>query len=309
MSLENKIAEGKIFVAGKELLQPREIPSIVVAGRTIPEVWENAVLATWEFGTTVPTEYDGQEDPESRDATVMMMVGSPFEEPRIHKTLPVGLDELALYVKEVTHGIRDNRIRTKDHEGWSYSYHDRMKNWPGIEGWERMLKGQEVDLPGIDQLDLLVKKLAVAPHSRRAQAVTWVPPLDAEHHEPPCLQRVWCRIVQSPDGNFLEMNTHWRSRDAFKAAFMNMFAMTELQKILAQKVSDLSGRQINVGRYVDMVDSFHIYGSYERRKEVQLFLKRVQNSPFEKRVFRSDDEVVLQEFAMANEALRLEINK
>jgi thymidylate synthase len=58
------------------------------------------------------------------------------------------------------------------------------------------------------------------------------------------------------------MNTHWRSRDAYKASFMNIFALTDLQKTMAEKISKKLGAEVSVGRYVDISDSFHIYGSY-----------------------------------------------
>lgn len=52
-----------VFVAGKEILRPNEIPSIAVSGKSLPEVWETAVLATHEFGCSIPTEYDQEIDP------------------------------------------------------------------------------------------------------------------------------------------------------------------------------------------------------------------------------------------------------
>ena len=77
----------------------------------------------------------------------------------------------------------------------------------------------------------LLKILLNAYYTRRAQAITWDPELDAKHHEPPCLQRLWFRILEDPEkGLVLNMNTHWRSRDAYKAAFMNIFALTDLRK-------------------------------------------------------------------------------
>lgn len=277
----------KAFIVGKELLRSNEIPTILVYGDTLPEAWETAVLATLEYGSSIPTEYDQPIDPESKDASVMIVVTDPFKEPRIHKNLPGGLDDLAVYVREVVEGIHDDWVREG---GWSYSYHDRLVNWPG--------RGT-IEFPSnVDQIEALVQKLAVAPYSRRAQAITWVPPIDQKHDEPPCLQRVWCRVVRTEqNSHLLEMNTHWRSRDGLKAAFMNMFALTELQRKIAQDISRISGRDIQVGRYVDVSDSFHIYGSYLRKGEADWFLKATQKSSFEKRVFRTDDPKVKREFA------------
>ena len=296
--MEKLVANRKIAV-NKEGLSSNEIPSIAVWGETLPEVWENAVLATLVFGANIPTEYDQEVDPESKDATVMLTITNPLGEPRIHKALPCGYDDLEVYVREVIDGVHDHRVGSR---GWSYSYHDRLVNWPG--------KGsEEFNFPAINQIDELAKKLAQVPHSRRAQAITWMPLVDSRHHEPPCLQRIWGRVVGSEEKYLLEMNTHWRSRDAFKASFMNIYALTLLQQEIAEKVSELSGKEIKVGRYIDVSDSFHIYGSYIRRGEMARFLKNIQEKPFVSRTARSDNPLIQKEFARGREKLMREKNE
>lgn len=282
-----------VFVAGKEKLMPNEIPSISVYGESLPEAWETAVMATYEFGCSIPTEYDQDIDPDSKDASMMMTIAKPLKEPRIHLALPAGIEELAVYVHEVVDGVHDHWVREK---GWSYSYHDRLKNWPGIDSWEKTGIRGEFELPYIDQINVLTEKLIEAPHSRRAQAITWYPPVDAGHHEPPCLQRLWCRVIKSDDEHFLEMNDHFRSNDAFKATFMNLYALTELQKRIADELSEKTGREIGVGRLVHLADSFHIYGSYIRKGEIDDFLSILEDRSFEDRVWRSDDIFVEKEF-------------
>jgi thymidylate synthase len=42
---------------------------------------------------------------------------------------------------------------------------------------------------------------------------------------------------------------------------MNIFALVQLQKLIAERVQDLSGMPIKVGRYCHIADSYHIYGS------------------------------------------------
>ena len=84
------------------------------------------------------------------------------------------------------------------------------------------------------------------------------------------------------------MNSHWRSRDAYKAAFMNMYALTDLQRWLAEEIGKRMGEPVSVGRYVDISDSYHIYGAYFQEFN-ERFLKLVRERPFEKRVWRTDD--------------------
>jgi thymidylate synthase len=81
------------------------------------------------------------------------------------------------------------------------------------------------------------------------------------------------------------MNTHWRSRDLYKAWFMNVYAITDLQRIIAEKISKKINRQVTVGRYVDISDSLHIYGSYF--KDVGKEVEKMRQSPFTERCWQS----------------------
>ena len=244
---------------------------ILVEGDTLPEVWEKAVLETWEKGELFRTEYDRPQDPPSRDATVIMVVNKPFQEPRIHRAFPGGLEDLEIYTQEVVEGIHDHWISPQEGK-WSYTYHQRLYAYP---------YGEET----IDQMSEVVEKLRRVPYTRRAQVITWNPHLDLRSEDPPCLQRCWFRIREEEGKKELILNTHWRSRDGFKASFMNMFALTELQRRIAGILSEHMGEEIEVGRYVDISDSFHIYGSYF--KEFEGFLKTIRERDFRERTWET----------------------
>jgi thymidylate synthase len=203
---------------------------VVAHGRTLPEAWEQSLLLLEKEGGLVYTEY-GQW---SIDAPAVIEVEEPFAEPRVHLKGVVsgslkGLDE---YAAEVADGIHDDRVRE-----YGYTYHERL--------FAYKLPSGEV----IDQVAQALAKLAEAPHSRRAQAITWQPWKDPRSEHPPCLQRLWFRVV----GGRLEVHAHMRSNDALKAAFMNMYAFTELQRRLAETLD------AEVGRYLHFADSYHVY--------------------------------------------------
>jgi len=248
------------------------IPVLKVEGDTIPEVWERAVLACWEKGVGVKTEYDKPGDPPSRDCSMVMVVRDPLGEPRIHRAFPGGLEDLEIYRLEVVDGLHDHWIKPEEGK-WSYTYHQRLYSY---------------DYAGerIDQIEYAIAKLAEASHTRRAQAITWNVKTDRIVTDPPCLQRLWFRLTDNGEGGqTLNVNAHWRSRDAYKAAFMNLFALTDLARAVAEKLAERTGRPVALGRYAEFVDSFHIYGSYFSQFEG--FLKTVKTRRFEDRVWNS----------------------
>src|SRR4030042_3697314 len=86
------------------------IPVISITADCLPEAWEKAVLAVWDKGFDVKTQYDKSQDPPSKDATVMIAVSDPFSEPRIHKNFPGGPEELESYRQGSVQGITDHLI-------------------------------------------------------------------------------------------------------------------------------------------------------------------------------------------------------
>jgi thymidylate synthase len=293
------------------------IPALCVTAKTLPEAWEQSVLVAWEQGAAIRTEYDRPDDPPSRDCTMMVVVEEPFTEPRIHRAFPGGLEDLEKYRAEVVEGVHDDWIAPAEGK-WTYTYHQRLFAYGSRLAYFSPFKdsgqlayvgdGETAPIAPVDQIEYVCRKLAEAPHSRRAQAVTWIPFADPATDDPPCLQRVWCRVWETRDeshedegGPVLVMNTHWRSRDAYKAAFMNMWALTDLQAQIAARVGELRGEEIAPGRYVDISDSYHIYGSYFDDFQMR-FLRSVRERPYEERVWstgfaREFFEIARQELA------------
>ena len=197
----------------------------------------------------------------------------------IARAWELSLLELQEYVMEVCDGIKDHLVRDptdpKDTR-WEYTYH------------QRLFKYEVPSLKPFDQIEILAQKLIQTPHSRRAQAITWKVWEDNACYDPACMQSVWCRILEQEGQPVLSMNVRFRSNDAYKAAFMNIFALVQLQQRIARRISELSGREVIIGRYVHMADSYHIYGSYFREFEAR-FLGALQKRSFEQRTMRYAD--------------------
>lgn len=259
------------------------IPVISITAECLPEAWEKAVLAVWENGFEIKTQYDKPQDPPSKDATVMVTVTDPFNEPRIHKNFPGGPEELESYRQEVVNGIHDHWIDPSAGK-WTYTYHERLFSYCPVED----IRNSDTPKPfkKVNQIQYIIDYLSKAGHSRRAQAITWMPTADPITDDPPCLQRIWCRLLANDEGRLtLNMNTHWRSRDLYKAWFMNVYALTDLQKTIAEGISQNKGVPVKVGRYVDISDSLHIYGSYFN--EVAPEVEKMRSSPWHQRTWDS----------------------
>jgi len=250
----------------------------MVEGNNLAEAWEKSLVSAYANGFEIKTEYDKPDDPPSKDCTMTIVVRDPLAEPMIHKDLPGGLDDLQEYVMEVLDGIKDHCIRNPDDPEdtrWEYTYHQRLFGYT-------FPRSNEV----IDQIELLSEKLAKTPHTRRAQAITWKVWEDNFCYDPACLQSIWCRLLQADEDRWLlNTNVRFRSNDAYKAAFMNMFALIQLQVKIAERIAALSGKTVDLGRYVHQADSYHIYGAYLTEFE-RRFLKALETRSFEQRTFR-----------------------
>jgi len=255
------------------------IPVLHVEADGIARAWELSLIALHERGCGLKTEYDKPGDPPSKDATMIITIGDPLSEPMIHKDFPGGPVELQEYVMEVCEGIKDHLVRNPEDPKdtrWEYTYHQRLFGYsvPALRPF--------------DQIEILSQKLARTPHTRRAQAITWKVWEDNGCYDPACMQSVWCRILEQDGQPFLSMDVRFRSNDAYKAAFMNIFALVQLQQRIAARVSELTGRAVRLGRYCHMVDSYHIYGSYFKEFEGR-FLGSLQKRTFEQRTLRYAD--------------------
>ncbi|MEN6406764.1 MAG: thymidylate synthase [Thermoguttaceae bacterium] len=255
------------------------IPVLSVRGCGIAEAWENALVELYRSGCDVKTQYDKPDDPPSKDATMVITVEQPLAEPRIHRDFPGGFEELEEYVMEVCDGIKDHCIRDPNDPNdtrWEYTYHQRLFGY---------------DAPTcdpMDQIENICRQLAETPYTRRAQAITWKVWEDNACYDPACLQSVWCRILFEDERPLLNMNVRFRSNDAYRAAFMNIFALVRLQQRIAARVSELSGHTVELGRYCHIADSFHIYGSNLAEFRAR-FLGAIERRTFEQRTMRYED--------------------
>lgn len=267
---------------------PTCYPTIHIARRTLPEVWEETFMALMGIGQEIHTHYDpvnksGEyESFPSLEGTVMMHIAEPFGEPRFHKHYLGGWLGFGDYKAEIE-GVKDPWMidpkmvaekmkqgkfdEVKGDERWNYTYSQRLRAYHFFDFNGKMKT--------INQLKQVINTLKKNPTSRSAQCITWDPRWDHndcqigsfkwDSYHSPCLQRFWFRLNEKPDGKgyVLNVNGHWRSRDHLKAVPSNIFGVTEgMHEEVRRGLEKELGVPVERGSYTDISDSLHIYGHY-----------------------------------------------
>ena len=163
------------------------IPVLHVEADCIARGWEESLIELNRNGCSIRTQYDKQDDPPSKDCTMMLTILDPLSEPMIHNDIPGGPAGVAR--------VRHGDVRRASRITWSGIR--RIQQTPGgntpiIAACSRMTCPASTPF---DQIETMCRKLAEVPYTRRAQAITWKVWEDNDCYDPPCLQNLWCRII------------------------------------------------------------------------------------------------------------------
>jgi len=255
---------------------------------SVAEAWVAAMQQVFFDGVPIKSQYDEPGDLPTMDVTSAIFVTEPFSNPYGVRNKPIKIDGMLVYchpadlyciesiksgyITEVMAGDKDHYIWERDqHHSFPYTYHDRLRSYlPANEEdreFDEIADLRFGEYPKVDQIEEIIKKLKGSPISRRSQAITWRPLADNIRSDPPCLQRIWCRVF----GDELRFNTHWRSRDLFGAWGANVNGMLHIARHIANELG------IEKIIYFDMCDSLHIYGKKKKLiKEVLPMFQRIQ---------------------------------
>ncbi len=287
------------------------IPVLSVQARSLAESFEKALIALFEHGVRVKTQYDQGDDPESIDCTMNITVLDPWSDPMIHKAFPGGIEDLKEYVLELQ-GAKDHWVKNmNDPEDtrWEYTYHGRLADygsWKELAGDESVICGSF----RINQIEKVIDKLCAQPYTRQAQMITWMPNIDFDCYDPPCLQSIWYRLLYDDEGlGWLNCNVRFRSNDAWGANFMNMFGLVHFNREqIADEVARRTGRTIELGRLNWQADSYHIYGKSIAEAQARLF-DRLEKTEFSERVFAFRDPMIQEIYREAEARIRSKIQE
>jgi thymidylate synthase len=286
----------------------KNIPVIHVQEKSLALAYEAALVKLYNYGIGFKTQYDKPGDPLSLDCTMNITILEPESDPMIHMAFPGGIDDLKEYVLELK-GYKDHWVKNMndpDDTRWEYTYHGRLENY-GI--WKELREGKSIEAGyfKINQIERIIEKLAKQPFTRQAQMITWMPNLDSDCYDPPCLQSLWYRIIEDKEGlQWLNCNIRFRSNDAWGASFMNMFGFIQFNReVIAAGVAERTGKIVRLARMNWHADSYHIYGKDIKTAKEMLF-DRIGMIKLEERTYNFNDEFIRQMYSDAEKPI---INK
>jgi len=239
----------------------------IISEPTLALAYESTIKHILETGYHQDTE-DGEYTVETPPITIY--VDTPFRADRLSKYSP----QKEMAAKEYARQLIEGSNNTFD-----YTYHGQLFKWA-----EYHINGEK---KVHDQVQYVVDKLTDQPNSRRAVAIVFDPMKHQYTDESvPCLQ-----LVQFIYRNGrLHMRVVFRSNDMLSAAALNMYALTHLQKIVADKLD------FNVGSYTHIALVPHIY--YIRDSKDMLLLVDGINKP--KFPENKENNIKMQNWIMEN---------
>lgn len=198
--------------------------------------YENAVRFCLKNGYKIDTEYNQESLDMCSRITLSGRAIHQIKNRQLHKKFPTKGKHLQEYIGQFTPEF--------DASKFEYTYYSRLTEYP------------KDDLFVVNQLEDIKWHLR---NSRRLNAITWIPSVDIQSEHPPCLQRLWIRVLEEPDYEFgikkkgmVELHLMWRSRDIYTAWPVNIIAMVFLV------YNEILEDDYEIVKLVDFVNSAHI---------------------------------------------------
>ncbi len=217
----------------------------VIEANTLWHGYYKALSQLKYFGDVVESKSWGTK---RLEVPIAISILNPLDHKYIPKAIPGGADELQKYVAVVCDGTRDWAIA----EGKQpYTYHDRifgkLFKTVDIMGGKGNIKLNQMYIP-TSQFKEAIGELRRDPASTRA-VIAVLDKQDSTLEHRPCLNHLQFMIRS----NGLIMYSTFRSNDAIKASYFNMYALIKL----GQEVAGALG--VKFGEYTHVAHSYHVY--------------------------------------------------
>jgi thymidylate synthase len=204
---------------------------------TISDAWHRGLNLIWRQGHEIKDERGTR----IRELlSLQVVVEDPYRDmiPHEYSWNEERLEEYAL------------QLLSAENPGFEYTYGNRLRSWalPGKSPADQSSIGQisvaqisidqaSISQPPIDQIEQIKRRLKASPATRRATAVTWIPPIDEFRDEVPCM------IVDDfklRDGR-LNLSVFFRSHDFAGAYPANLYGLARVLEHVSKEVGAVPG--------------------------------------------------------------------
>ncbi len=267
-TVESLSGKTEAFSAAKEFPKeqygteyvPSEMTGYKVTGKSIGDVWLSLLDLIMKLGVEKRSEHT------EKQRELLNVVSVIEDDGDIEEYFSFGKNEVKWYSPTITTATKP--------EGVSYTYGERLF--------------RKVD--GNDQVAIAVERLKKNPYSRRAVAFT-LSLDDLKSENPPCLMQV----LWNMQFNRLYQTVVFRSHDIFGSWPMNMFALRQLQRNVAEKIG------VGIAPMTCVSVSAHIYErdwlkSAAITKKYRLPDYRFYQDPRGSFVIRTEGETIVADF-------------
>jgi thymidylate synthase len=190
-----------------------------IRGRTITDAWHRGLNLIWRQGQEL-TDERGTKIKEL--LALQVVVEDPYRE-MIPYEYSWNQERLEDYAAQLLSG---------ENPGFEYTYGERLRSWK-VPDDETCPTSSD----SVDQLRHVIRRLKASPSTRRATAVTWIPPVDNARDEVPCM------IVDDfklRDGK-LNLAIFFRSHDFAGAYPANLYGLARVLQFVSCEVGAIPG--------------------------------------------------------------------
>jgi thymidylate synthase len=198
-----------------------------IRAKTISDAWHRGLNLIWRQGQEI-TDERGTKIKEL--LALQVVVEDPYQD-MIPYEYSWNQDRLEEYAAQLLSG---------ENPGFEYTYGERLRSWkvPADESLsDRSSNRPTISSAPIDQLEQVIRRLRASPSTRRATAVTWIPPVDNSRDEVPCM------IVDDfklRDGR-LNLAIFFRSHDFAGAYPANLYGLARVLQFVSGEVGAVPG--------------------------------------------------------------------
>jgi thymidylate synthase len=211
--------------------------SVFIRHKSVTDAWRSGLRRILEYGEEyederglVVREYRGIVTEITDTSALIVPSGYIFKQP--------AMDEYA------------RQFLSPFNPGFAYTYGNRLRAWQCSDNVEP-----------VDQIQYVVESLKRNAKSRRCTAVTWIPPIDTEEEDIPCLVSIDFKLHQ----NRLYATVLYRSQDWYGAYPANVYGITSLMKEVVARV----GGGVETGSLCLHTVSAHVYQhDFDRAQKV-----------------------------------------